>query len=212
MFTGIVKSLGTVSQLEATPVFTLTVSAPEIASSLAPGDSIAVNGVCLSATRIESAEFDLQLSPETLSKSHFDKDSLGTEVNLELPLTMGERLGGHLVQGHADGTCRMLERKAIGDFLDLFFSLPHELENYVIHKGSIAVNGVSLTVSSLEKSRFGVSLIPVTLEKTNLGSLNPGDRVNLEVDMFAKYAERFFLNSPSLAERLSHKIWPFYRR
>ena len=167
----------------------MTIETPLVAE-LRAGDSIAVNGVCLSATALENGSFAADAMNETLSRTSLGDLAPGTEVNLELPLRAGDRLGGHVVQGHVDGV------GVIGDVADDGFArrvrieAPPEVMRYVIEKGSIAVDGVSLTVASLDERSFTVSLIPDTVERTNLGRAAVGDRVNLEVDVLAKYVER----------------------
>jgi riboflavin synthase len=156
------------------------------------GDSIAVNGVCLTVTEPGSDCFLARLSPETLSLSSFGRARSGMVVNLERPLVLGGRLGGHLVQGHIDGTGRLISVTPAGDSVAATFEFPRELERYLVRKGSIAVDGISLTIASLDNNRFSVAVIPHTLGATNLRHLKTGDLVNLEVDFLAKYLERFF--------------------
>jgi riboflavin synthase len=186
MFTGLVQQLGTLTSLEGGR---LDVTAA-LAGELAVGDSIAVNGVCLTATAVTPASFTADVMEETLRRTGLGTLAPGDPVNLELPLRPVDRLGGHFVQGHVDGV------GAVAAVVDEGFSRVVEIEadpglmRYVVEKGSIAVDGVSLTVASLGEGTFGVSLIPETLERTTLGRASPGDSVNLEVDVLAKYVER----------------------
>ena len=191
MFTGLVQELGTIEVLTETPDgVRLTVSA-HCAGDLAEGDSVAVNGVCLTATRIADGSFAADVMHETLRRSSLRGVVYGTRVNLELPLRASDRLGGHVVQGHVDGTGRVAEVADEG-FARMVTIEPDdpELLRYVVEKGSIAIDGVSLTVASIDATRLTVSLIPETLERTNLGVAGPGTPVNLEVDVLAKYVEK----------------------
>jgi riboflavin synthase len=191
MFTGIVEELGevvTVDRGDASA--TLCVRGPLVTSDAGIGDSIAVNGVCLTVTAVADGEFIADVMQETLQRSSLGSLAPGSPVNLERPLTLADRLGGHLVQGHVDATAHLLDRSPGENWEVVRFTLPAEVARYVVAKGSITVDGVSLTVSGLGDDWFAVSLIPTTLERTTLGSKGPGDRVNLEVDVIAKYVER----------------------
>ena len=190
MFTGLVKDLGTVTAVDATAdgvrLGVRTALAPEIGE----GDSVAVNGVCLTATGIADGAFSADVMHETLRRSSLAEVREGTPVNLELPLRPADRLGGHVVQGHVDGLGTVSGTHEEGFARVVEISAPAELLRYVVEKGSIAVDGVSLTVASVTDDAFTVSLIPETLERTNLGAATPGQPVNLEVDVLAKYVER----------------------
>ena len=164
--------------------------ATELAPELSEGDSIAVNGVCLTATAIDGAGFRAQVMNETLNRSSLADLQTGSRVNLELALRAGDRLGGHFVQGHVDSVGTVTEVQADGFSRRVRVTAGAELMRYVVHKGSITVDGVSLTVSGLDDDSFTVSLIPETLERTTLGAAVPGTHVNLEVDVLAKYVER----------------------
>ena len=197
VFTGIVEELGEVVALEELPdAARLTVRGPIVTAGASAGDSIAINGVCLTVTGTSDGTFSADVMGETLSRSGLGALGAGSAVNLERPLRVGGRLGGHIVQGHVDGTGTILER-CPGDHWDVLrIAVPPPLARYVVQKGSIAVDGVSLTVSGLGAGPGGspdwieVSLIPETLARTTLGRKQPGETVNLEVDMIAKYVER----------------------
>ena len=161
-----------------------------LVAELHTGDSIAVNGVCLSATSLQNGSFLADAMNETLSRTSLGDLAPGAQVNLELPLRASDRLGGHMVQGHVDGVGRVASVREDGFARRIEIEAPPELLRYVIEKGSIAVDGVSLTVSAVVSRSFTVSLIPETLQRTNLGQAAPGDRVNLEVDVLAKYVEK----------------------
>jgi riboflavin synthase len=161
-----------------------------LVAELAPGDSIAVNGVCLSAAVLEDGAFVADAMNETLSRTALGDLATGAEVNLELPLRAADRLGGHVVQGHVDGVGEIVEVTEDGFARRIEIEAPAGVLRYVIEKGSIAVNGVSLTVAGMKSGSFTVSLIPETLQRTNLGRAQPGDRVNLEADVLAKYVEK----------------------
>src|SRR5215210_2084538 len=163
---------------------------PALAARLETGASVAVSGVCLTVMEPGGDRVAVELSPETLSRTSLGNLRRGSEVNLEPALRMGDALGGHMVQGHVDGTARVVDRRDLTDHRVLAFSIPPELAPYLVEKGSVTVDGVSLTVSVLHPDRFEVALIPHTLEITTLSLLEPGDRVNLEVDVIAKYVHR----------------------
>jgi riboflavin synthase len=168
----------------------LRVEAPWLAGDLRVGDSVAVNGCCLTVAEPTPAGFAADLVAETLRRTALGGLAAGARVNLERPVPLGGRLGGHLVQGHVDGVGRVLDRTPVGDGEEVRVELPAELERYVVEKGSIAVDGVSLTVAGVGPGWFAVALVPHTLEVTTLGDRRRGERVQLEVDMIAKYVER----------------------
>ena len=186
VFTGLVAGTGTIRSLQEGR---LEVDSP-LAAELSPGDSIAVNGVCLTALDPTPDGFAADVMPETLRSSSLGPLGPGDEVNLELPLRASDRLGGHVVQGHVDGTGTVEEVREEGFSRVVRVAAPAELLRYVVQKGSIALDGVSLTVSAVDEQAFEVSLIPETLERTTLGSAAPGRPVNLEVDLLAKYVEK----------------------
>ncbi len=191
MFTGIVEELGRVVTINRSPQSaSVRIAGELVASDAALGDSIAVNGVCLTVTSVKDGEFTADVMHETLERSSLGGLEPGSRVNLERPLTLASRLGGHLVQGHVDATTAIVSRVP-GDAWEVVrLSLPKSFARYVVEKGSITLDGVSLTVSSIGADWFEVSLIPTTLDLTTLGSKQPGDLVNVEVDVLAKYVER----------------------
>lgn len=191
MFTGIVEEIGSVLAVERLDqAARLTVSGPTVTADAAAGDSIAVNGVCLTVTSVADGRFCADVMAETLHRSSLGPLRPGDPVNLERPLTPTTRLGGHLVQGHVDGTGEIVERIPAEHWELVRIALPGDLARYVVVKGSIAVDGISLTVAATDRDTFTVSLIPTTLDRTTLGSKVPRDRVNLEVDVLAKYVEK----------------------
>ncbi|MGA5196813.1 riboflavin synthase [Streptomyces exfoliatus] len=191
MFTGIVEELGevvAVEQLEDASRFRLR--GPLVTEGAQHGDSIAVNGVCLTVVEFGDGEFTADVMAETLKRSSLGALGVGSRVNLERPMAVGGRLGGHIVQGHVDGTGTILERTPSEHWELVKVGLPAHLSRYVVEKGSITVDGVSLTVVEVADDWFTISLIPTTLDLTTLGSKKSGDPVNLEVDVIAKYVER----------------------
>jgi riboflavin synthase len=190
VFTGLIAELGLVAALAREPDgATLTIAA-DLAAQLREGDSVAVNGVCLTARRVHERDFQAQAINETLARSSLGQLLDGDPVNLELALRAGDRLGGHIVQGHVDatGTIRSMRQDGFSRVLEI--ECPAGLQRYLVEKGSVAVDGVSLTVSALCQHGFMVSLIPETLQRTNLGSIHEGDAVNIEADILAKHVER----------------------
>jgi riboflavin synthase len=191
MFTGIVEELGEVTAWEELPdAARITVHGPLVTSDAKHGDSIAVNGVCLTVVANDQGAFTADVMQETLDRSCLGALSVGSHVNLERAVRLQDRLGGHLVQGHVDGTGTIISKDPREHWTVVRISLPENLDRYVVEKGSITVDGVSLTVSSVEKGWFEVSLIPTTQQLTTLGPKGPGDPVNLEVDITAKYVEK----------------------
>ena len=191
MFTGIVEELGSVVGVEPlTDAARLRIRGPLVTSDAVHGSSIAVNGVCLTVVDLSDGEFTADVMRETLDRSSLGVLAVGSQVNLERPVTLAARLGGHLVQGHVDGTGHILERTPREHWEVVRVSLPDDLGRYVVDKGSITIDGVSLTVVEASRDWFTVSLIPTTLALTTLGAKGVGDPVNLEVDVVAKYVER----------------------
>ncbi len=191
MFTGIIREVGVLRELRPqSGGARVEIEAPRARGSLEVGGSIAVDGVCLTVVELEPAGFAADVVPETISRTRFARAEAGDRVNLELPLTLGQFLDGHLVQGHVDGVGEVLEARREGTQKTLRTRLDSSLAIYVAEKGSIAVNGVSLTVTAATADTFSVALIPTTLRETNLGELVPGSRVNVEVDLLARYVAR----------------------
>ncbi|MEV6754509.1 riboflavin synthase [Streptomyces sp. NPDC051214] len=191
MFTGIVEELGEITAVEnLDDASRFRVRGPVVTQGAKHGDSIAVNGVCLTVVEHEGDEFTADVMAETLNRSSLGALAAGSRVNLERPTAVGDRLGGHIVQGHVDGTGEIVERKPSENWEIVKISLPADLSRYVVEKGSITVDGVSLTVVDAGPDYFTISLIPTTLALTTLGIKQPGDPVNLEVDVIAKYVER----------------------
>lgn len=190
MFTGIVEELGEVTGVEPVgdaDAVRVTVRGPVVSSDAQHGDSIAVNGVCLTVVAVSGGAFSVDVVPETLRRTSLDKIEPGRLVNLERAMAADGRFGGHIMQGHVDGTGVFLSREPDGL---AHIAFPPELGRYIVEKGSIAVDGVSLTVASVSREEFTVALIPTTLRATTLGRTEPGDRMNLEVDVLAKYVEK----------------------
>ena len=190
MFTGLVADLGTVTSVDVTADGVRLAVSTALAPEIGEGDSVSVNGVCLTATAIADGRFSADVMRETLRRSSLAEVAEGAEVNLELPLRAGDRLGGHVVQGHVDGVGTIAEVREEGFSRIVEIAAPAETLRYVVEKGSIAVDGISLTVASVTDDSFSVALIPETLERTNLGAASPGQPVNLEVDVLAKYVEK----------------------
>jgi riboflavin synthase len=192
VFTGIVEETGTVeSAIRRGDVFVVVVGARRVLEGLAAGSSIAVNGCCLTAVNVGGGRFTCELTGETLMRTAFDERLVpGVRVNLERPMRASGRFDGHIVQGHVDGLGTVTRLTSLGDSAEITIAPPPDLERYLVHKGSVSVDGVSLTVASLVPGAFSVALIPYTLSETNLRDAGPSTRVNLEVDVVAKYVER----------------------
>lgn len=191
MFTGIIEQVGTISAVEPLgDSVRLTIDAPAILDGVALGDSIAVNGVCLTVAEHTATTFTADCMQETLDRSNLGELRVGSPVNLERAALVNARLDGHIVQGHVDATTTLTSRNSSEHWDVLRFALPPNLARYVVEKGSIAINGTSLTVSALGDDYFEVSLIPITLRDTVFGKLAVGGTVNLEIDVLAKYVER----------------------
>ena len=186
MFTGIVEEVGVVAKISDNG---MTVRATKVTEDLKLGDSIAVNGTCLTAVSFDRTEFSVDLSPETMRRTSLGQLSVGGPVNLERALLASDRMGGHIVQGHVDGTGRVMSTKRDGDSTIFRIRVPKRLNRYIVEKGFVAVDGISLTVVKRGASSFTLAVIPYTLANTNLAALSVGDRVNLEADILAKYVE-----------------------
>ena len=192
MFTGIVEELGRVAAIQELPdnALRITIEGPTVLSDANLGDSICVNGVCLTVAQQDGNEFTADVMSETINRTTIGDLIAGAQVNLERPVTLSTRLGGHLVQGHVDAVGTVSAREHSENWDVVTITPPKDLLKYVVEKGSITIDGTSLTVSAVTDSTFSVSLIPATLEKTTLGIRQIGDRVNLEVDVLAKYVEK----------------------
>ncbi|GHJ38937.1 riboflavin synthase [Streptomyces sp. TS71-3] len=200
MFTGIVEELGEVTGVEELgDASRFRLRGPVVTAGAGHGDSIAVNGVCLTVVELDGDEFTADVMAETLDRSSLGALAPGSRVNLERPTAVGARLGGHIVQGHVDGVGTLVERKASEHWEIVRIGLPAQLSRYIVEKGSITVDGISLTVVDAGPDHFTVSLIPTTLALTTLGTKQPGDPVNLEVDVVAKYVERLLSAERSAA-------------
>jgi riboflavin synthase len=192
MFTGLVEAMGTIERVEPEgPGRDLRIAAPKLAAELSVGDSVAINGACLTVVAHNARTCRFQAGPETLERTNLGELVPGDRVNLERSLRLADRLGGHLVQGHIDGIGCIAERRREGDWELLWFTCARDLAAQMVAKGSVAVDGVSLTLVSVETARFSVALIPHTLTHTTLGFKQPGASVNLETDLFAKYVWKY---------------------
>jgi len=199
MFTGIVEAMAEVIELVSQPPGAkLVLRSPVIAADAQLGASIAINGCCLTIVEIRGEELAFEAGPETLSRTNLGELRVGSKVNVERSLAVGDRLGGHFVTGHIDGTGQLEKRIDDGDWSTLWFKTPGDLMRQMASKGSVAVDGVSLTLVDVDSDQFSVALIPHTLEVTTLGALKPGHRVNLETDLLAKYVQRLFATDPEL--------------
>ena len=191
MFTGIIEELGTVASIEFDgDNARIVIGASTVTDGTKSGDSISVNGVCLTALDVTPESFAADVSRETLDRSTLGSLKAGSRVNLERAVTPATRLGGHIVQGHVDGRGRFATAVQEGNFWTVTIGFPAEFAKYLVYKGSVAVEGISLTVAALREDRFDIAVIPKTWEMTNLSTLDPGDAVNLEADVIGKYVER----------------------
>src|ERR1700681_1342552 len=193
MFTGIIEEVGKGVKIEQRGENRrITIEAASAPKQLGVGQSVAVSGVCLTALDIKPNTFGADLAPETGARTSFSRLREGARVNLELPMKANGRFGGHIVQGHVDGVGKLIELERIANSENwwLHIQMPSEIEKYTVFKGSVSIEGISLTVAKLEQNICTVAIIPHTVERTNLGSLNPGDPVNLEADLIAKYVEK----------------------
>jgi riboflavin synthase len=192
MFTGIIEGLGTISGIRPSGQGKrLTIDADYALDQTKIGDSIAVNGACLTVVKVNLRRFEADLSPETLEVSTFERLKPGDRVNLERAMRLSDRIDGHLVLGHVDGIGVIKQREKVGNAVMVTIGVPETLSRYMIHKGSIAIDGISLTINACEPEQITVSIIPHTAEKTTIGIKQNGDAVNIETDMIGKYVERF---------------------
>lgn len=196
MFTGLIEEIGTIRSIgRGAKSISLTLSAKKIMGDVKLGDSIATNGICLTVTSFDESGFTVDVMPETMSRSNLGVQSVGSRMNLERALRMGDRLGGHMVSGHIDGTGEVVSVERDDNAIWVSIAADESILKYVIEKGSIAIDGISLTVAYVDQRLFKVSLIPLTQYETTLTSRRIGDRVNLECDLTAKYIEKFMFHS-----------------
>ncbi len=195
MFTGIIEEVGKIRKLNRNnDIVDLEIDCKKIIHDLKTGESVSVSGICLTVTKIMENSFTVQIVPETINRTNAKYWVENTLVNLERSLQLSDRINGHIVQGHVDETFKVKEVNIIKDSWVLSFILNKKFQKFIIYKGSISINGVSLTISSVKKDYFSVSLIPETLKRTNLVNLKSNDLVNVEIDIFAKYIENFLKN------------------
>ena len=195
MFTGIIEEVGKIRKLNRNnDIVDLEIDCKKIIHDLKTGESVSVSGICLTVTKIMENSFTVQIVPETINRTNAKYWVENTLVNLERSLKLSERINGHIVQGHVDETFQVKDVNVIKDSWVISFNLNEKLKKFIIYKGSISINGVSLTISSVNKDFFSVSLIPETLKRTNLVNLKSNDLVNVEIDIFAKYIENFLRN------------------
>lgn len=207
MFTGIIEELGTVASLtEFSGGKRIVVDAIIVTEGSLEGESISVNGVCLTALNIKPQNFSAEISQETLNRSTLGGLLPGSRVNLERAVTPSTRLGGHIVQGHVDGRGEFISAVPSGDFWTVKVAFPEEIGKYLVFKGSVAVEGISLTIADLGETSFDIAVIPKTWEMTNFSTLKPGDLVNLEADVIAKYLERLMERSPTLPSPVTMEL------
>ena len=201
MFTGLIEETGTVKNAVISKEgMEITISCNKILQDIKLGASICVNGACQTVTKFTNSDFTIQASNETLKVTTFKNLKKNDVVNLERALTLEKRIDGHIVSGHIDCTATFVNSKNDGFSKEFFFRLPKEFSKYVIYKGSIAINGVSLTVASIKDDIFSVELIPTTLKEVNLANLKTGDTVNIETDLFAKYVEKIFTSKDNTSK------------
>ncbi|MFA6280332.1 MAG: riboflavin synthase [Bdellovibrionales bacterium] len=199
MFTGIISEIGSITAIEKRGDWVITIAASEaLLTSLSLGASVACSGVCLTVIALPAGAFTVQASAETLSKTTLGAWDVGTPVNLERALRMGDELGGHIVSGHVDGLARVVDRKAEGDSVRFRFEVPAEFAPFLAPKGSVTLDGISLTVNEVEGNEFGVNIIPHTQTATTIGGKNVGDALNFEIDVIARYVGRMLDQRGSL--------------
>ncbi len=207
MFTGLIEELGEIRSISKKGnSMRLSIAAHKIMTDLAIGDSIAINGICLTVTDFASGRFSVDVMPETVSRTSLNGLKVGSKINLERAMAADGRFGGHFVSGHIDGVATLLAKKSIDNAEIFKFKFAAELQKYLVPKGSIAVDGISLTIADLGVNEFTVSIIPHTLRETNLADLELGDQVNLEVDMLAKYVESILSGSEIVAKQKKNNI------
>ncbi|MDO8281509.1 MAG: riboflavin synthase [Thermodesulfovibrionia bacterium] len=194
MFTGLVEALGNITSIEKTSNGMRLSMKPSTDMEVRIGDSIAVNGVCLTATT-DKKDIIFDVSPETMQSTNLGGLKVNQKVNLERALRLSDRLGGHMVTGHVDAAGKIREKKREGEYTFYTFEAPSEILRYIVKKGSVAIDGISLTVTGLDSRSFSVAIIPHTLTATNIGGKDKGDTVNIEIDIIGKYVEKFLLNA-----------------
>ena len=195
MFTGIIEEIGVVKDFKiVSDNAEIKIECSKVLEDTKIGDSIAINGVCQTVISLSDNSFTAEVSKETLNVTNFSELKSGDKVNLERALTLNERIGGHLVSGHVDNTARFISYQKNNDFYDMEFEVKEETSRYIVKKGSITINGISLTVADINGTKVKVAVIPHTFENTNLSCLKQGQNVNVETDVFAKYIEKFLLN------------------
>jgi riboflavin synthase len=190
MFTGIITRTGTIARIEKKGDWMLTIAAARFTHDLTIGASVACSGVCLTVTSKTKDGFIVQVSKESIKRSTIGSWKKGTKINLERALKVGDELGGHIVSGHVDGVVKLLEKKKSGDSVRLTFSLPKPLRPFIAEKGSVTLDGISLTINDVAKKSFSVNIIPHTLSQTTLGARKTGDALNVEIDVVARYLAR----------------------
>lgn len=192
MFTGIIEELGTIQSIIpiGTSQYNLTVTCQNIQDDLKIGDSVAVNGACLTVIQFTSQNAVFQISSETYLKTLFSKSKSGQKVNLERALKVTDRLGGHIVQGHIDSIAKVLKIEQVNGFYEISFTINSKIAQYFVYKGSVTIDGISLTIADLQETSFKVAVIPLTFQHTNFSILNSGDSVHIETDIIARYVER----------------------
>lgn len=207
MFSGIIEEIGTVKKIfKKGTSLTLTVQANKILKDMKKGDSISVSGVCLTVIGHNDSSFSTEVSPETIKKSNLGDIKEGDKVNLERALKIGDRLMGHMVSGHIDGTGIIVKKEKKGDFIETTFQVPKELMKYIVEKGSVAIDGASLTALSCKEDTFKISFIPYTINMTTFRTKDIGDSVNLECDIIGKYTESFLSREEKEKKKLSREF------
>ncbi|OZM57144.1 riboflavin synthase [Lottiidibacillus patelloidae] len=207
MFTGIIEEIGNISNMKQTgKAIVMTIAAKKVLSDVNLGDSIAVNGVCLTVTSYTTNQFTVDIMPETVKSTSLQQLSKGSNVNLERAMSAGGRFGGHFVSGHVDGLGTIVKKERVENAVYYNITVPNDIKHYLLYKGSVSVDGTSLTIFGVEDNEFTISLIPHTLSETILGEKGPGDYVNIECDMIGKYIERFINNRLQSANGKSASI------